>query len=262
MTKEQRQEIESRRYKIGQIICRYRELADETQSDLGRILGVRRQMISKYELGTANLPLENAQLIADHYKISLAELLGESNGQVLMSNEIPLFKESVKIESMRMVFNTTRYYFEKQTVKNKEGKVFDKTYRLDENIFGLTSEDLYAIEITDENNPLNVPVGSLAIVKDIKTREELPDFKKPIYVVLEWNVVYKAPEELGIAFEEYVEKHPVHNMFIAKVEAIQKVKDDDELSISYIWNQRVVHASLNEIKKMCRGIIKKVVIDF
>ena len=70
------------RYKIGQCIASYRNLANETQQDLAKLLHVTRQYISNVELGMSNLPLEKAKIIADHYHIPVSRLLGDESTSV------------------------------------------------------------------------------------------------------------------------------------------------------------------------------------
>ena len=251
-----------KRYKIGQCIASYRNLANETQQDLANLLKVSRQYISNIESGISNLPLDKAKIIADHYHIPVSRLLGDESSASSESLQLTVYKETSRMEPVGMAIVVSRHYLEKQEYKNRKKEMVDKTYRLDNNVFGLVSDDLYAIEISDSSKTLNVPVGSKAIVRKITNDNQKPNFQKPTLVVLRWLGLAKAPEELGIAYEKYVKEHPVENVFISLVDPTKKANYDGKNLIQYTMGKETLFASVEELKEMCVGIVKKVVIDY
>lgn len=55
----------------------YRQVNDMTQSDLGKLIGVTKQTIQKYEKGEIiNVPYENVVKMANIFNISAVELMG------------------------------------------------------------------------------------------------------------------------------------------------------------------------------------------
>lgn len=251
-----------KRYKIGQCIASYRELAKETQQDLANLLKVSRQYISNVENGVSNLPLDKAKIIAEHYNIPVSRLLGDETTSSAESLQMTIYEEAHRMEPVGMAIVVSRHYLEKQKYKNRKKETVDKTYRLDNNVFGLVSDDLYAIEISDSSKTLNVPAGSKAIVHKITNESQKPDFKKPTLVVLRWLGTAEAPEELGIAYEKYVKEHPVENIFISLVDPIKKAKYNGQTLIQYTMVNETLFATIEELKEMCVGIVKKVVIDY
>ena len=251
-----------KRYKIGQCIASYRDLADETQQDLANLLKVSRQYISNIESGISNLPLDKAKIIADHYHIPVSRLLGDESTSPSESLQMTVYKEASRMEPVGMAIVVSRHYLEKQKYKNRKKEMVDKTYRLDNNVFGLVSDDLYAIEIFNSSKTLNVPAGSKAIVHKITNESQKPDFKKPTLVVLRWLGTAEAPEELGIAYEKYVKEHPVENIFISLVDPTKKAKYNGQNLIQYTMANETLLATIDELKEMCVGIVKKVVIDY
>ena len=250
------------RYKIGQCIASYRNLANETQQDLAELLHVTRQYISNVELGMSNLPLEKAKIIADHYHIPVSRLLGDESTSVSESLQMTVYKEASRMEPVGMAIVVSRHYLEKQEYKNRKKEMVDKTYRLDSNIFGLASDDLYVIELSNSSKTLNVPIGSKAIVQKITNDNQKPDFKKPSLVVLRFLGTAKAPEELGYAYEKYVKEHPVENVFISFIDPTKKAKYNGQNLIQYTMGNETLFATIEELKEMCVGIVKKVVIDY
>ena len=250
------------RYKIGQCIASYRNLANETQQDLANLLHVTRQYISNVEIGVSNLPLEKAKIIADHYHIPVSRLLGDESTSVSESLQMTVYKEASRMEPVGMAIVVSRHYLEKQEYKNRKKKTVDKTYRLDSNIFGIASDDLYVIELSNSSKTLNVPAGSKAIVHKIINESQKPDFKKPTLVVLRWLGTAEAPEELGVAYEKYVKEHPVENIFISLVDPTKKAKYNGQTLIQYTMANETLFATIDELKEMCVGIVKKVVIDY
>ena len=63
------------RYKLGQRIYKYRKEIGESQTDIANLLGVKRQLVSRIELGLSNLPYDKAIILASHFKISVSELI-------------------------------------------------------------------------------------------------------------------------------------------------------------------------------------------
>lgn len=251
-----------KRYKIGQCIASYRSLANETQQDLANLLKVSRQYISNIESGISNLPLDKARIIADHYHIPVSRLLGDESTASPESLQITIYKEVSTMQPVGSAIVVSRYYLEKRKHKNRKREMIDETYRLDNNIFGLVSDDLYAIEISDSSKTLNVPSGSKAIVQKITDDGQKPSFKKPILVVLRWLGTAEAPEELGYAYEKYVKEHPVENVFISLVDPTKKANYNGKALIQYTKANETLFATVEEIKEMCVGIVKKVVIDY
>lgn len=60
---------------LGQNIKALREKMGLTQNDLADYVGVRREVISYYENGSRDIPLENLNKIADLFGIELADLM-------------------------------------------------------------------------------------------------------------------------------------------------------------------------------------------
>ena len=251
-----------KRYKIGQCIASYRSLTNETQQDLAKLLKVSRQYISNIESGISNLPLDKAKIIADHYHIPVSRLLGDESTASSESLQMTVYKEVSTMQPVGSAIVVSRHYLEKQEYKNRKKEIVNKTYRLDNNIFGLASDDLYAVEISDSSMTLNIPTGSKAIVQKITNDSQKPSFQKPTLVVLRWLGVAEAPEELGYAYEKYVKEHPVENVFVSLVDPTKKAKYNGQNLIQYTMANETLFASVEELKEMCAGIVKKVVIDY
>ena len=251
-----------KRYKIGQCIASYRSLTNETQQDLAKLLKVSRQYISNIESGISNLPLDKAKIIADHYHIPVSRLIGDESTSYSESLQMTVYKEVSTMHPVGPAVVVSRHYLEKEEYKNRKQEMVDKTYRLDSNIFGLVSDDLYAIEISDSSKMLNVPSGSKAIIQKLTSDCQKPNFQKPILVVLRWLGTAKAPEELGYAYEKYVKEHPVENVFISLVDPTKKAKYDGQTLIQYTMLNETLFAPVEELKEMCVGIVKKIVIDY
>ena len=66
------------RYDIGQVIYKYRKMNRETQDDIGSLIGVSRQMISKIELGETNLSYDKAKILAEHFNVDESDIILES----------------------------------------------------------------------------------------------------------------------------------------------------------------------------------------
>ncbi len=61
---------------FGQRIFELRDKSGETQTDLGKILGVKKGQISGIERGNATTSAERIALICQHYGVSADYLLG------------------------------------------------------------------------------------------------------------------------------------------------------------------------------------------
>ena len=60
-----------------------REDADLSQLEVGKILGIRQEVYSRYERGFQTIPLEHLLKLADFYNVSLDFLTGRTNDMKL-----------------------------------------------------------------------------------------------------------------------------------------------------------------------------------
>lgn len=58
-----------------------REDADLTQDAIGKILGIRQEVYSRYERGFQTIPLAHLIKLADYYNVSLDYLTGRTQNQ-------------------------------------------------------------------------------------------------------------------------------------------------------------------------------------
>jgi len=58
-----------------------REDADLTQDAIGKILGIRQEVYSRYERGFQTIPLHHLIKLADFYNVSLDYLTGRTQNQ-------------------------------------------------------------------------------------------------------------------------------------------------------------------------------------
>jgi len=63
---------------IGNNIKMFREKMKLRQEDIASYLGVSREMVSYYESGSRNIPLETINRLADLFQIELSDLLEEN----------------------------------------------------------------------------------------------------------------------------------------------------------------------------------------
>lgn len=262
--------MEDNRYKIGQIVQKYREQNGETQEELGRILGVSRQYVSKIEYGETKLSLDKAKIIADHYKIPTHMLVDDGSiMDIKITDELDMYKEASKQADLGPLGYgaNKQYYFERQTIKTKTGEVI-KTYRVDDGLRGIDPKDLYVLEITNHNNILNAPVGSKVVIKYIRDNKEIKEIKQPTYLVLEWKAVAKAPDEAGLTVQKWLDKHPIPNEFITLVTplknlnySLNKGKYYEELYKFVFPDGNEYYANMDDLRELCKGIVKKVIFD-
>lgn len=71
-----------------------------TQSDLAKVLNTNQSQYGKYENGKTNLSLENAQIIADYFGVTLSYLLGLDDSCIDGSKNITPFQSLVRGENM------------------------------------------------------------------------------------------------------------------------------------------------------------------
>lgn len=256
------------RWKIGQTIYKYRTELGESQQDLAELLGVRRQMISKLENGETNLPNDRALVLAAHFKINIAELVDAKTMDDLYTMDLPVFIQKEDYVGYDMVPSYVKKYdIKAATYKGVDGTTKNKTYRIDERLRGTTAEDLYVIEVTDDKNSLSLPSGAKLIVQRIK-EEDYPTFDKPYYMVLERKVTLSSKDGQG-EYDLWLEKHPVRLEFVTKVTPVDnasdliKNKNADEKWFRYSMpNGQEWLVDSKNLKKMCRGIVRKIILDY
>ena len=253
---------------IGENLIKYRKQNHKTQEDIAKLLKITRQAYSKIERGEANLTYDKANTLADYYKIPVSMLIKNDTAvDVVLFDEIEIYKEASEYPGLGVPSYVKRYFFERQKIKNKEGKDIIRTYRVDDGIRGIPAVDLYAVEITNEKNPLNAPIGSKVIIQHVN-ENTVPEINKPIYMVLEWENVLSTDDNYP-DYDRYLAKHPLFNEFITLVTPLQglnkSLQVDRRFRMFYKFtfpNGNEYYAPLEEIKKMAKGIVKKVIIDY
>lgn len=63
---------------IGKNICAIREKMGLTQDALGNMIGVKRELISYYETGAREIPMELLEKMADFFGVDLIDLMDKS----------------------------------------------------------------------------------------------------------------------------------------------------------------------------------------
>ena len=256
------------RMQIGDNLIKYRKQNNKTQEDIAKILKMTRQAYSKIERGESNLTYDKANTLADYYKIPVSLLIKNDTAvDVVLFDEIDIYKEKDEYPGLGVASYVKRYYFERQKIKTKDGKEIIQTYRIDDGVRGVPAVDLYAVEITNEKNPLNAPIGSKVIIQHINEKD-VPDIDRPIYMVLEWENILVASEEYG-DYNKYLAKRPLFNEFITQVIPLQglnkSLQVDRRFKTYYKFtfpSGNEYYAPLEEIKKMAKGIVKKIIIDY
>lgn len=104
---------------IGEKIKALRLLADMSQEELGRRVGVQRAAINKYEKGTvSNIPLNTIEKIANIFEVSPSHLVGWSG-----SHQSDLSLEAKLLDGVSNVFGKEVVdIIETYVEVNKDGK--------------------------------------------------------------------------------------------------------------------------------------------
>ena len=88
---------------IGNNIKAHRKRMGLRQEDIAEYLGVKREMISYYEIGSRAVPLENLNKLADLFGIDLSDLM-EENPDLQKANVAFAFRANeVNSEDMRII---------------------------------------------------------------------------------------------------------------------------------------------------------------
>ena len=261
MNKTKKENRNKFRYEIGQTIYKYRKDLGEKQEDIAALLHVTRQMVSKIENGETNLPYDCAVKLANHFRISISELVDGKTPEDIFTVELPVFYQKEENIDYDMVPSYMKKYMIKAaTYKDKEGNEHNKTYRIDERVRGTSSSDLYVLELTDENNSLNMPAGAKLIVQKIKADEEFPNITKASYVVIDRNITLTTN---GSEYDIWLEKHPVKYEFVTKIVPTDADSKDSKKWFRYSMpNGREWIVELKELKKVCKGIVRKIILDY
>lgn len=247
------------RYKLGQRIYKYRKEIGESQTDIANLLGVKRQLVSRIELGLSNLPYDKAIILASHFKISVSELIDGETLDDLYTMELPVYVQKNSHIGLGAPSTVRKFNIEPVTYKGNDGSLINKTYRIDERIRGVSSSDLYVIEIDNEKNAFNVPVGSKVIVQKLKDKDDL-DLSKPTFLVLSTTITLTTN---GGEYDVWLEKHPVVMEYVTKVIPMDSREKGKEQLYRYGFpNGTEWLSNEKQIKKMCVGIVKKIILDY
>ena len=258
-------EILKERWEIGKVLERYRLQNNMNQTQVGAYLGISRQAYSKIERGDTPLKYEYATKLASLYKIPVRVLFNDNSSPDLkMADEIDVYKtESESLSSYDTTFEN-RYWFKKELIKTSACEV-ERTYRIDEGIRGIDSKKLYTVEVNDNNNVLNLPIGSKIIIEHLGGDENL-SIDKPTYLVLQWNDLILGKDKNyidGIIPSELLTE------FITLVTPLKNLNEhlrtDGRYKALYKFTYphgNEYYMELEDLQKFIKGVIKKVIIDF
>lgn len=88
---------------IGKNIRTYRERMGLRQEDVANYLGVQREMVSYYENGTREVPLNNLKRLSELYGIDLYDLM-EENATISAVNTVVAFRtENLTGEDLNVI---------------------------------------------------------------------------------------------------------------------------------------------------------------
>lgn len=97
---------------IGRNIKKYRKQLEMTQEDVGRIIGVNRSVIQRYESGLIAVPYERIYQLAEAFGISPVELMGldsvRDDSQNVMEESRPIWPEDI-YAFLRAALSDDRY---------------------------------------------------------------------------------------------------------------------------------------------------------
>lgn len=259
--------MEQKRLEIANSLYKYRKSHKYNQTKVATLLGMSRQAYSKIECGTTALKPEHAMKLAELYKIPTRMLIDDNSPvDIKMTDEIDVYQQvSQKLRNAELSEYKV-FKFKKVKINNKADNEIVKTYQIDEGIRGFKQKDLYAVEITDANNPFNVPVGSKVIVKYIDEKE-MPEIRKPTFMVLEWDRWFYPKEANEIDFLLNSEEESTE--FFSLVTPLHNLNSRLRRDGSYKTLYKFTYPDGNEfymepkaLLKMCRGIVKKIIIDY
>lgn len=260
------QKATDERIKIGAILQKYRTQCNYTQTEIAEKLGITRQAYSKIERGDAPLKPEYARILATLYKIQVSMLILEKTDiDIKMTDEIDVYKPVV-ITGGELPKGEKVHCFHKEMINTSAGEA-ERTYRVDEGLRGINPTDLYALEVTDTDNVLNLPLGSKIIIQHVD-REHVPTIDKPTYLVLEITKEIKSVDPNN-PIEEALGGPTVTNEFIALVTPLRNLSRNLTEDGRYKRLYKFAYPDGNEfymetstLAMVCRGIVKKVIIDY
>ncbi len=120
-----------------------------TLEEVGKIIGVQKSAVKKYENGTVkNIPIPSIEKLAHHFNVSPSYLMGWDNEESIIYeiDKVKLFEKYVELLDFKIepIFTSTDEYdpnLELYKITNKKGETFSISY----------SEYLILIDRLDNN---------------------------------------------------------------------------------------------------------------
>ena len=129
------------KYKVGINIRNLRKAYGETQKELGNIIGVTDTTISMYESGSNAPDMDTLQIIADHYRITVEELIASDFSKMnlkdlsvtwydVVKGQLTMYpiiytKEALEDELFVKAYKETIIYYKR--IKEKDESISDRS---------------------------------------------------------------------------------------------------------------------------------------
>lgn len=258
MVKGTTSQLKGERELIGTRLADFRERANLSQEEAAAAVGISRQMISKYECGKAKLGSVRLKQFAKLYNVSIDALIGKDNKfSFKYSGEIEMYLN--KKFSYLDIDDKLKVGFRKVPIKDNQGNQL--VYHLDDKIKNISTINLFAVKLTEKNDVLGVPEGSIVLLEYDERKQPI---KEPTYMMLNIGREGRWKTNDGVILEG-----TINTCFITKVSPLVNINslvNRPSENVQYYKftdiDGKELYTTWRTISQFYEGKVKKVIIDY